>query len=164
LRCGTYQTGAMFKALASLTRPQIFVLQLSVVQFAFAVAACGLLGERSTRTGWAQDFGAGAAATCAFDPLLNALFIYAGNPSLTKRIFSYVFVILCFAGIVSLVSNTEDDQHPGIVDKIEVSVSLLAVAWGAQCSRLALEIMEVILYSTHAYKRSLMLTEELTII
>jgi len=146
----------MFEAFASLSNAQWFVLQLKILQVACAVTSCAFLGERSTRTGWAQFFGLGTAAACATDPLFNAVLIYVGDPKLTTRIVSCVGLTLSFAGIVSLTTNTEDNQHPGIVDNIEISVIFLAFAAAVQCSRLALSIMDSILYSTHAYKRSLM--------
>jgi len=151
----------MFSALVPTSDTQRFVMWIAITQLVCAVGACALLGKRSTRTGWAQDLGLVSAAICAADPLVNAAFIYARIRPMSVRVVSCLFITLSYAGIVSLVSNTEDDQHPGIIDNIEVSVCLFVLAMAAQCSRLAVVFMEGVILDDKAYKRALIIDNEL---
>lgn len=67
---------------------------------------------------------------------------YAGASFTHHLSVSSICIGFVFAGLIALVTNTEDGQHEGPVDNIELAACLLIVAFGAQCCRLTITIVD----------------------
>ena len=150
---------------AALSRAQKLALQIGFFQVITAVVASIFLREQAKRTGWAQTFGFFAAVGCAIDPALSLALYYSEPLKVYQFVISLFHLAFTYAGLVSLVSNTEDDQHSGVIDDIETAAILLTSAWGAQCARFAAHLLHHLTYADQlAYQKGFVTGEHETCI
>lgn len=145
--------GAM-ESPTSFKRTRAFMFALAASQIVFCLAALGTLIEAKTRTGWAQTFGATAASIGALEGLVSCVSRARGPRGVLVNAFTSASCILVSVGIVGLVCNTEDGEHPdqGPVDNIERGACVLIVGWGLLLTRIGADFVEEEARSECAYE------------
>lgn len=125
-----------------LRRSRILCWRLVGMQTVLSFVVVCALSDRSVRTGRAHTLGIMAALLCGLEGIVHIA------ARLTKRVTFYletvavVTCVLSYAGVVGLVTNTEDDKHSVPVDTIEAAACIFVAAWGCMTARLAASAVE----------------------
>ena len=92
---------------------------LVFAQSVLSFSAAAVLSGRETRTGWAHTFGVVTALLCGLEGLVHVAVRAADlHMNIAFDIVAVTTCVLSYAGVVGLVTNTEDNQHPVPVDAV----------------------------------------------
>ena len=125
-----------------LLRSRFMLSAFACAQTVFALSAVAVLSDASVRTGWAHTFGLFCVVLCAVEGAVHGLLRSLGKLNARYDIVSLISCSLCFASMIGLVTNTEDDAHGVPIDDIETAVSLFILAWGLMAARLSAAFVE----------------------
>ena len=119
-----------------LQRSRILSRCLVFAQSVLSFSAAAVLSGRETRTGWAHTFSVVTAIICGLEGLVHAALCGADiHMNIAFDIVAFTTCVLSYTGVVGLVTNTEDNQHP-VPDVVEVAACLFVAAWGSMTARL----------------------------
>ena len=121
-----------------LGRTRFMASCLSIAQLVCSFSLLAFLSDSTTRTGWAQTFGAIAAVVCGFDAIVYLMARAANHLTVRLDILSTVVCVISFIGVVGLITNGEDSCHDDPIDVIEAAACLFTLAWAASLARLVL--------------------------
>ena len=123
--------------LGTLQKTNTLMISLGCAQAISSFVALGFLSDRAVRTGWSQSLGAVASIACGLDGVASVAARAADLlPSLRPRVASFVVCVLSYAGLIALVTNTEDSQHDTAIDAVEAAACFFVLAWAFLLARI----------------------------